>query len=144
MASTSAGSQMCVRWPAKNHAQKNEPSNPVYINMPKTLLSKDPTQKTFMSSTIAQLNYKNCNSTSSTDFTPCGGCFTVPKTLKTGTYVVQWRWMLNKDEWYTSCWDLAVTGTSTTTTTGTSTTTTAGTTTPLGSLTSVFADLTED
>ncbi|KAF9927381.1 hypothetical protein FBU30_003287 [Linnemannia zychae] len=133
MARATAGQKMCVRWPAKNHAVKDEPDNPVMINMPQQILNKDPTQSGFTQANIAQLKYKNCNPISDdTDHTPCGGCFDIPAGLSTGTYVIQWRWMLNKDEYYTSCWDIAVAGKD-------------GSSAPtLGNSTSVFADLAED
>ncbi|KAG0299555.1 hypothetical protein BGZ97_003642 [Linnemannia gamsii] len=135
MAKATAGQKMCVRWPAKNHAKPNEPNNPVWINMPKQILTKDPNQSGFSSANIAKLNYKNCNQIDGdTDHTPCGGCFDVPADLSTGTYVIQWRWMLNQDEYYTSCWDLQVTAKN-------GAPSTAG---GLGNSTSVFADLAED
>ncbi|KAF9162896.1 hypothetical protein DFQ26_003139 [Actinomortierella ambigua] len=109
MASVKAGDMMCVRWPAKNHAVKNEEDRGVFINMPKTITNKDPNQSEFMKTTIAKLPYKNCNHLSDTDHTPCGGCFIVPSDRQPGTYTVQWRWELNDNEWYTSCWDLQVT-----------------------------------
>ncbi|KAG0228598.1 hypothetical protein BGW42_002088 [Actinomortierella wolfii] len=109
MASVKAGEMMCVRWPAKNHAVKSEEDRGVFINMPKTITNKDPNQSEFMKNTIAKLPYKNCNHQSDTDHTPCGGCFIVPADRKPGIYSVQWRWELNDNEWYTSCWDLQVT-----------------------------------
>ncbi|KAF8946182.1 hypothetical protein BGZ47_001169 [Haplosporangium gracile] len=135
MATTTAGQKMCVRWPAKNHAKPNEPNNPVWINMPKTILTKDPNQSGFSSANIAKLNYKNCNQIDGdTDHTPCGGCFDVPADLASGSYVIQWRWELNNNEYYTSCWDLQVKG--------------AGgeslSTSTIGNSTTVFAELAED
>ncbi|KAG0057866.1 hypothetical protein BGZ83_000053 [Gryganskiella cystojenkinii] len=135
MASVLAGGKMCVRWPAKNHAKKDEQDRGVFINMPQTLLTKDPNQDDFTKANIAKIPYKNCNFLSSSDTTPCGGCFTVPANLTTGIYVVQWRWELNDNEWYTSCWDLGVTGID-----GNSTSSDA----PLGGSTSIFAELAED
>ncbi|KAF9906290.1 hypothetical protein EC991_000778 [Linnemannia zychae] len=134
MAKATAGQKMCVRWPAKNHAVKDEPNNPVMINMPQTILNKDPNQAGFTKANIAKLNYKNCNPISGdTDHTPCGGCFDVPSDLASGTYVIQWRWMLNDDEYYTSCWDLQVGGKAS-----------SASTSGLGNSTSVFAELSED
>ncbi|KAF9202856.1 hypothetical protein BGZ49_007011 [Haplosporangium sp. Z 27] len=116
-AATTAGNKICMRWPAKNHAVPSEPEHFVFINMPKKLLTKDPDQITFSKSNIAKIPFKNCNFTSDTDTTPCGGCFTVPAGLTSGNYVVQWRWQLNPGEFYTSCWDLNVTGAPTANTT---------------------------
>ncbi|KAI7820620.1 hypothetical protein BC939DRAFT_457191 [Gamsiella multidivaricata] len=137
MATATAGQTMCIRWPAKNHAVKSEKENFVFINMPKVVLDKDPDQNGFTKANIAKIPYKNCESAANEDIRPCGGCFTVPPELATGTYVVQWRWELNKGEFYTSCWDVGVTGTSTNTTA-------PGATTTLGGSTSVFAELAED
>ncbi|KAG0243155.1 hypothetical protein BGW41_002795 [Actinomortierella wolfii] len=110
MASVQAGDEICVRWPAKNHAVPSEKDRGVFINMPSTPVNKDPTQSQFNKMTIAKLRYKNCNHIKGdTDHTPCGGCFKIPEDRPAGTYVVQWRWELNDDEWYTSCWDLRVT-----------------------------------
>jgi len=135
MAMTTAGSKICLRWPAKNHAVPTEQEHFVFINMPNTPVTSDPpTQAAFSKFNIAKLPYKNCNQIpGDTDHTPCGGCFTVPANLVTGNYVVQWRWNLNPNEFYTSCWDLGVTAS----TNGTSVV-------PLGANTSIFADLAQD
>ncbi|KAG0264653.1 hypothetical protein DFQ27_001105 [Actinomortierella ambigua] len=110
MATTEAGKDICVRWPAKNHAVKSEEDRGVFINMPPTPLPKDPeTQAEFTKYNIAKLPYKNCNHIDGdSDHTPCGGCFNIPANSTEGYYVVQWRWELNDNEWYTSCWDLLV------------------------------------
>ncbi|KAF9196229.1 hypothetical protein BGZ49_002870, partial [Haplosporangium sp. Z 27] len=109
MATVTAGDQMCVRWPAKNHAVKDERDRGVFINSPDTITTKDPSQSQLMKMTLAKLPYKNCNPIKGdTDHTPCGGCFTIPADRKAGTYMFQWRWELNDNEWYTSCWDVKV------------------------------------
>ncbi|KAF9117533.1 hypothetical protein BGW39_002090 [Mortierella sp. 14UC] len=137
MASAKAGEKICVRWPAKNHAVKEERDRGVFINMPPTPTIRDPTQSQLMGMTIQKLPYKNCNEIpGDTDHTPCGGCFTIPANRTTGTYMVQWRWELNDDEWYTSCWDLQVTGVDA------SPGVPGGS--PLGNATSIFAELAED
>ncbi|KAG0199524.1 hypothetical protein BGX28_007245 [Mortierella sp. GBA30] len=141
MATVTAGNQMCIRWPAKNHAVASEPDKGVFINMPKQILTRDPNQAGFTKANIAKLKYKNCNQIpGDTDRTPCGGCFTVPAELATGTYVVQWRWELNDNEWYTSCWDLGVTAVNG----GGSNSTTSTVAPTLGGSTSIFAELAED
>ncbi|KAG0269184.1 hypothetical protein DFQ27_004580 [Actinomortierella ambigua] len=147
MATVQAGASICVRWPAKNHAVKDEIDRGVFINMPPTPLPRDPTnQDDFMKMNIAKLPYKNCSFLSDTDHTPCGGCFTVPANRTAGTYVVQWRWMLNDNEWYTSCWDLAVTAA--TNNNGTNNGSTGNNTAigndPVGKSTSLFAQLSEE
>ena len=106
---THPGGQLCVRWPAKNHAVPDEKNQPVTIALSGVNPKKDPTQLEFLDNIVAKLNYKNCTDKGKdTDIWPCGGCFTLPKTLPTGYHVMQWRWKLNSDEWYTSCADLNV------------------------------------
>lgn len=102
------GESLCVRWPAKNHATPDERDRGVFINMPPTASTKDPNQPQLMKMNIAKIPYKNCSFITSTEYTPCGGCFKVPENRAPGTYLIQWRWELNNDEWYTSCWDLKV------------------------------------
>lgn len=136
MATAKAGDNICVRWPAKNHAVKSEKDRGVFINMPQTILTKDPNQSGFLKANIAKLPYKSCHFQDNTDTTPCGGCFQVPPQLTTGTYVIQWRWELNDDEFYTSCWDLGVTGAGGNNSTSGST--------AIGGKTSIFAELAED
>ncbi|KAF9582214.1 hypothetical protein BGW38_000498 [Lunasporangiospora selenospora] len=109
MTITKAGGQLCIRWPAKNHAVKDEKNRPVTIALSGVNPTKDPTQKEFLKNIVANLNYKNCTDKgSNTDIWPCGGCFKLPANLKTGYYVMQWRWLLNSNEFYTSCADINV------------------------------------
>ncbi|KAF9158728.1 hypothetical protein DFQ27_008140 [Actinomortierella ambigua] len=106
---TKVGGTLCIRWPAKNHAVPDEEDlSTVNIAISKANPTKDPSQKEFLSNVIARLNYKNCTKGGSTDTWPCGGCFPLPKSVKTGHYVLQWRWRLNSNEWYTSCADIDV------------------------------------
>ncbi|KAG0212351.1 hypothetical protein BGX28_006495 [Mortierella sp. GBA30] len=107
MTATKVGDTLCVRWPAKNHAEKNEDNTVVQINLSKNKNSKDPSQQELLKNTIAKLPYKNCGSASTSDKRPCGGCFKVP-VRASGTYLLQWRWMLNPGEWYTSCADVQI------------------------------------
>ncbi|KAF9082581.1 hypothetical protein BGX29_003744 [Mortierella sp. GBA35] len=80
------GGELCIRWPAKNHAVPNEKTQ------------------------------SNCSDTKlNTDIWPCGGCFKLPTNLKPGNVVMQWRWKLNSNEWYTSCADINVKASSITT-----------------------------
>ncbi|KAF9342228.1 hypothetical protein BGX26_008006, partial [Mortierella sp. AD094] len=102
MTHTRVGDTLCVRWPAKNHAEKNEDNTIVQINLSKNVDGKDPTQQELLKNTIAELEYKNCGHATTTDRRPCGGCFQVP-VRASGRYLLQWRWMLNPGEWYTSC-----------------------------------------
>ncbi|KAF9953288.1 hypothetical protein BGZ70_000305 [Mortierella alpina] len=109
MATAVPGQRMCVRWPAKNHAVKDEKDRGVFINMPKKPTTGDLKQSVLMKNTLAKLPYKNCNPIKGdTDHTPCGGCFNLPKDIGPGRYMFQWRWELNPNEWYTSCWDVQV------------------------------------
>ncbi|KAG0277675.1 hypothetical protein BGZ96_002764 [Linnemannia gamsii] len=109
MTVTTVGDTLCVRWPAKNHAESNEDDTKVQINLSKNKDGADPTQQVLLKNTIALLPYKNCNKGSNSDRRACGGCFKVPVRAQ-GTYLLQWRWMLNKGEWYTSCADIQIGG----------------------------------
>ncbi|KAG0366558.1 hypothetical protein BC939DRAFT_442612 [Gamsiella multidivaricata] len=109
MTMTSVGDTLCVRWPAKNHAEHNEDNTVVQINLSKNKNGADPTQQQLLQNTIARLPYKNCGSASTPDKRPCGGCFKVP-VRASGIYLLQWRWMLNPGEWYTSCADIQIGG----------------------------------
>ncbi|KAF9095450.1 hypothetical protein BGX23_000503 [Mortierella sp. AD031] len=103
------GGELCVRWPAKNHAIPSEKSGPVTIALSEVNPKKDPTQLQFLGNIIAKLKYKNCTDRGqNTDTWPCGDCFNLPKDLKPGNFVMQWRWKLNSKEWYTSCADIKV------------------------------------
>ncbi|KAK3807518.1 MAG: hypothetical protein JOS17DRAFT_822613 [Linnemannia elongata] len=103
------GGELCIRWPAKNHAVPNEKNQPVTIALSEVNPKKDPTQLQFLSNIITNLNYKNCSDRGKdTDIWPCGGCFKLPTNLKPGNVVLQWRWKLNSNEWYTSCADIKI------------------------------------
>ncbi|KAF9436885.1 hypothetical protein BGZ76_002686 [Entomortierella beljakovae] len=105
------GEQLCIRWPAKNHAVPDEVNRPVTIAFSTGVNpTKDPTQQQFLKNVVTTLNYKNCTDKgSNTDIWPCGGCFNLPKSVKPGYHVMQWRWQLNSNEHYTSCADIKVT-----------------------------------
>ncbi|KAF9974748.1 hypothetical protein BGZ73_001803 [Actinomortierella ambigua] len=106
---TKVGGTLCIRWPAKNHAVPDEEDlSEVFIYMSKANPKSDPTQREFMKNRVASLNYKNCTKGGSTDTWPCGGCFPLPSKIKPGHHVMQWRWRLNSNEWYTSCADIDV------------------------------------
>ncbi|KAF9570415.1 hypothetical protein EC968_001814 [Mortierella alpina] len=105
MTMTRVGAQLCLRWPAKTHG--NEDSD-VVVSLTDNEAKGDPkTQKEFNKYEVARLPYKNCSGKGSRDDTPCGGCFEVPK-RDPGTYTLQWRWELNKNEFYTSCADVQI------------------------------------
>ncbi|KAG0039862.1 hypothetical protein BGZ82_006414 [Podila clonocystis] len=109
MTKTKVGNVLCVRWPAKNHAEKNEDDTIVQINFAKNR-GKDPSQEELLAEQKKHpltLKYKSCGKAKNSDKRPCGGCFNVPK-RKPGIYLLQWRWMLNKGEWYTSCADVEI------------------------------------
>ncbi|KAG0000547.1 hypothetical protein BGZ80_005134 [Entomortierella chlamydospora] len=113
MTTAKVGDELCIRWPAKNHAVPSEKNNPVTIAFSKDANpTKDPSQQDFLHNIVATLNYKNCTDKGkNTDIWPCGGCFKIPKSVKPGYHVMQWRWMLNGDsgkEHYTSCADIKV------------------------------------
>ncbi|KAG0309726.1 hypothetical protein BGZ98_008862 [Dissophora globulifera] len=107
MTVTTVGDTLCVRWPAKNHAEKNEDNTVVQINLSKKANHADPSQQELIKNKVTELPYKNCGSNSNTDRRPCGGCFKVP-VRASGIYLLQWRWMLNPGEWYTSCADIQI------------------------------------
>jgi hypothetical protein len=110
------GQQICFRWPAKNHAGHVDDTNMVFVNWA-TQAGAEPTQAELNTMTVAQLRFRNCPEPGNvspgdqtgvgSDRAACGGCFTVPQRAA-GTYLVQWRWMLNAGEWYTSCADIEV------------------------------------
>ncbi|KAG0223939.1 hypothetical protein B0O80DRAFT_200785 [Mortierella sp. GBAus27b] len=106
MTVTRSGERLCVRWPAKNHAEENEDDTEVQINISERRDGPDPTQEELLQNTIT-MPYKNCGSGPSPDRRPCGGCFEVP-VRDEGLYLMQWRWMLNPGEWYTSCADIQI------------------------------------
>ncbi|KAG0235054.1 hypothetical protein BGW42_005847 [Actinomortierella wolfii] len=93
MTVTKVGGELCVRWPAKNHAVKNEHDlSTVNIALSGVNPTKDPTQQQFLKNIIAKLDYKNCTDRGrDTDIWPCGGCFRLPKKAGPGHYVMQWR-----------------------------------------------------
>ncbi|KAG0221801.1 hypothetical protein BGW41_006487 [Actinomortierella wolfii] len=107
MTVTYVGDTLCVRWPAKNHAKESKP-NPVWINL-SPVANKDISQKALNDANVAKLPYNNCSKSGNDDTRACGGCFKVPK-RKPGIYLLQWRWLLNKNknEWYTSCADINI------------------------------------
>ncbi|KAF9941395.1 hypothetical protein BGZ65_003878 [Modicella reniformis] len=107
MTVTNVGDQLCVRWPAKNHAESNEDDTEVQINFSTNRDGKDPTQEQLLANKPILLPYKNCNRGPIPDRRACGGCFDVPKRAP-GLYLMQWRWMLNPGEWYTSCADIQI------------------------------------
>ncbi|KAF9987502.1 hypothetical protein BGZ75_000545 [Mortierella antarctica] len=101
MTVTTVGSTLCVRWPSKTHAGEYKVPN-VQIYLSKNSNGKDISQKELFKYKVADLPFSNCNKGGNKDKRPCGGCFKVP-TRASGIYLLQWRWMLNKNEWYTSC-----------------------------------------
>ncbi|KAI1318567.1 hypothetical protein EDD11_006257 [Mortierella claussenii] len=106
MTVTSVGDTLCVRWPAKNHAiESGVPKVNIYLS--KVRNGKDISQRDLLKQHIASLPYQNCNKAKNQDIRPCGGCFKVPQRAS-GTYLLQWRWMLNKNEYYTSCADVQI------------------------------------
>lgn len=113
MTVTSVGKMLCLRWPAKNHADPNpnlSSETTVILSMTKDSNKPDPkTQKAMSAFSFPgnKLRYRNCNSGKNQDIRPCGGCFKVPQRAP-GTYLLQWRWELNKGEFYASCADIQI------------------------------------
>ncbi|KAF9975880.1 hypothetical protein BGZ73_000278 [Actinomortierella ambigua] len=109
MTETRVGDELCLRWPAKNHAEDNEDDTDVIVYLTKNRNSEDPKKQSQLKEDyrVATLPYKNCNKGKNSDTRPCGGCFKVP-VRASGIYLLQWRWELNKGEWYTSCADVKI------------------------------------
>ncbi|KAG0095389.1 hypothetical protein BGZ93_005936 [Podila epicladia] len=101
------GQHLCLRWPAKYHGE-DKGAQTAYVYLSGRNPSKDPTQAAFLKNKIATLTYGSCIYDAGKDLSACGGCFQLPANLKAGNYVMQWRWELNKDEFYTSCADIDV------------------------------------
>ncbi|KAF9315624.1 hypothetical protein BG003_002844 [Podila horticola] len=112
MTVTTVGDRLCVRWPAKTHAEKNESDKLMVLINLASKAGEDPSQDELTRSLVVGLPYKNCDESKDKDDKegdrrPCGGCFTVPSRAP-GIYTLQWRWMLNQGEWYTSCADINI------------------------------------
>ncbi|KAF9083498.1 hypothetical protein BGX23_011386 [Mortierella sp. AD031] len=108
MTSTTAGDTLCLRWPAKNHAQDTDKGK-VIINWMRDDGKENHRQSVLNKHKLTELDFGNCDKGSS-DTRACGGCIKVPKNATPGMYLLQWRWRLNKnpDEFYTSCADIKV------------------------------------
>ncbi|KAF9282866.1 hypothetical protein BGZ68_005714 [Mortierella alpina] len=104
MTVTNVGNTLCVRWPSKTHADESGVPK-VQIYLAKNT-GKDISQTALFKYKVADLPFSNCNK-GNKDKRPCGGCFKVP-VRASGIYLMQWRWMLNKNEWYTSCADIQI------------------------------------
>ncbi|KAG0258706.1 hypothetical protein BGZ95_004894 [Linnemannia exigua] len=102
------GGKLCIRWPAKNHAGDRD-GGKVLINIMKDDMAKNHPQSVLNKKEAFQLDYSKCDKAKNSDVRPCGGCITLPEEkYPTGTYLLQWRWRLNDDEWYTSCADVKI------------------------------------
>lgn len=96
MTVTSVNDTLCIRWPAKNHAEDNESNKlRVLINFASKEGEDPKTQEEVTKTFLLDMPYKNCDEGKVPDRRPCGGCFKVPP-RGPGTYLLQWRWMLNK------------------------------------------------
>ncbi|GAB4813986.1 hypothetical protein N2152v2_001032 [Parachlorella kessleri] len=105
---------------------------PVYILASKAQWDSDPSEKDFWNAgggkPFATLAYDDCspdhnagqgflqhsyyNDTGPLDRArPCRGCFTIPASMEQGLWVFQWLYEMNKDEWYTTCWDAVISDT---------------------------------
>ncbi|CAO3566873.1 unnamed protein product [Mortierella alpina] len=113
MAVKQVGDTLCMRWPAKNHAVPSEDENGVTVGIMKYDGKKIYSQKDYLDKgsnkpvQTVKFPYKNCSDKGrDTDIWPCGACFKLD--MGVGFYSGQWRWRLNSNEWYTSCFDLQV------------------------------------
>jgi len=132
------GAQMCIRWPANNHALDESAAdspggNRVMINFLSSQFATDPGQTEFTKQNIASLLFGNCTDLAdkcpnpglkahNSDLSKLFGSSVDPDCTKyipcggcftvpqrpPGIYSVQWRWQLNTGEFYTSCWDVQV------------------------------------
>ncbi|KAF9957073.1 hypothetical protein BGZ70_009631 [Mortierella alpina] len=109
------GDTLCMRWPAKNHAVDDEDENFVTIGIMKYDGKKIYSQKDYLNKgenkpvQNVKVPYKNCSDKGrDTDIWPCGACFKLNENIVPGDYSGQWRWRLNSNEWYTSCFDIRV------------------------------------
>ncbi|KAF9571655.1 hypothetical protein EC968_000323 [Mortierella alpina] len=107
------GDMLCMRWPAKNHAVPSEKEKMVFIGLMKYDGKKIYSQKDYLNKGSNKpvqnevVPYKNCSDKGkNTDIWPCGACFKLK--MGPGVYSGQWRWQLNSNEFYTSCFDLRV------------------------------------
>ncbi|KAG0243130.1 hypothetical protein BGW41_002770 [Actinomortierella wolfii] len=109
MTETYVGDTLCLRWPAKNHAEDNEDDDMmVQVYLSKVNNGPDPKKQSQLKGYLVdELPYKNCDPGKNADRRACGGCFKVPM-RSSGIYLLQWRWELNEGEWYTSCADVKI------------------------------------
>ncbi|KAG6553324.1 hypothetical protein Mapa_005058 [Marchantia paleacea] len=102
------GSALCLRWPAKNHAVPSQEEEFVFIRMIPSRMERPNGRQSEFGKPIARLRFKNCLQEGDPDKWFCGGCFRLPKTVTSGLWTLQWRWMLNQGEYYTSCADVLI------------------------------------
>ncbi|KAF9901716.1 hypothetical protein EC991_005755 [Linnemannia zychae] len=102
------GDSLCIRWPAKNHAGDRDGGKVIINLMKDDKPKKNYRQKELNGHLQALLDYSKCDKAKNSDVRPCGGCFKLESNITAGMYLLQWRWRLNFEEWYTSCADVRV------------------------------------
>ena len=119
MARWTAGAQVTLRWPAKNHAMVY-PDSRVYIWSTPSGATSD----AFDISTgaeVTSLLFSNCDPPGSgVDAASCTGTFTAPSWLA-GSYSLMWWWEFNKGQFYSTCFDITLISSGGATTTSTPT-----------------------
>eukprot|EP01098_Paradermamoeba_levis_P001810 TRINITY_DN1207_c0_g2_i5.p1 TRINITY_DN1207_c0_g2~~TRINITY_DN1207_c0_g2_i5.p1 ORF type:complete len:319 (+),score=107.09 TRINITY_DN1207_c0_g2_i5:36-959(+) len=107
------GRDVCVEWPARNHAKGfNGPYAGGFnclVFMVRVNNGADVNQDQFNAAKVAEFPYSDCSPDGTSNDRPCRGCFKVPANTPVGNYTFQWTWEFNNDEWYSTCWDAEVT-----------------------------------
>ena len=115
MAKWAAGSQIEVRWPAKNHATVSSGPGTVQLYLGTAGGNDDFNKATPFSS----FTYSNCvPNQAGVDNAPCTGTVQVPSTLAPGVYSMMWFWEFNPGQFYNTCADVEILAAAGTTTTG--------------------------
>lgn len=118
-----AGETRCLAWPSKNHVatryNPGMPSHQLRLFRSERNVKRDPSQHDFFKHQIIRFGphvhmkpdykgFQNCTAFSeNNDKALCLGCFKVPR-IPDGIYVMQWYWEFNKNEFYTTCFDIMV------------------------------------
>jgi hypothetical protein len=116
MAVYSAGQQVTMQWPAKNHALVSNPDRGVQIFFGigadrgddfSHINGVDEWCATYPDLCVP---FSNCEPNQpGVDRAPCTGTFTIPAGLENGVYSAIWWWEFNEGEYYSSCFDVTIT-----------------------------------
>lgn len=125
MARYTPGQQVCLAWPTKNHVaapctNQYIPDGGVKIFLSPANPTADPTQTQFEKNLLAEMprhengamdfkGYQNCSKfCENMDKSLCIGCFDLPTTVAPGLYTMQWYWIFNPGQAYTTCMDVQI------------------------------------